>query len=242
MAVLLTTLKPAHRALDARASAQILQQAIHHRAVVNLQFQSHDRSAIASGKIADATPTILIIQLCEYDDHFPRGNTMIECRVQLRVEGADYEFDSQLFSIPGDPRFQTVSIGRPTLLQPTERRRTPRRLLRATTRIEIHQPLADEIWSASGLLLNISEKGLACRLDAREAAELRCNEKVRIHFCIGDVLEEFNLFARIASIVESASAQHAIVGMEFIDLAQALDQSKRLARALGANTQSREKS
>lgn len=98
----------------------------------------------------------------------------------------------------------------------TERRRSPRRRLRAPTEVALRTTEMGASWHGRALLLNISPEGLACRLTAAEGAKLKIGQPVRLTLNVGTPLTAFDLAARVVNITEGCTADRLIFGLEFM--------------------------
>lgn len=97
-----------------------------------------------------------------------------------------------------------------------ERRRSRRRLLRGSIRIEIRASDRSDTGPATAAMLNLSESGVACRVPWNEVHRLRTGESIRVLFRSHETDEPFDLPARIINITQAGTPGTCVIGMEFL--------------------------
>lgn len=97
-----------------------------------------------------------------------------------------------------------------------DRRRSRRRLLRGSVRIEIRTSDRSDAGLATAAMLNLSESGVACRVPWDEVDRLRTGESIRVLFRLHDTDESFDLPARIINITQAGTPGTCVIGMEFL--------------------------
>ena len=97
-----------------------------------------------------------------------------------------------------------------------ERRRSPRRLLRGSVKIEIRTSGRSDTGLATAVMLNLSESGVACRVAWDEVDRLRTGESIRVLFRPHETDESFDLPARIINITQAGTPDTCVIGMEFL--------------------------
>lgn len=98
-----------------------------------------------------------------------------------------------------------------------ERRRSPRRTLHRPCEVHL-QGIGDETeWRCRGVLLNLSIGGLACRVTTEHARLLWVDQFVDALFHCSASPNGFDLRARITNITPAGSAEHHVLGLEFVD-------------------------
>jgi len=98
-----------------------------------------------------------------------------------------------------------------------ERRRSPRRALHPPGGVRL-QGIGDENQRRClGDLLNIGMGGLQCRVATQQARHLLVDQFVDAMFRVGACPSEFDLRARIANITPAGSAEHQVLGLEFVN-------------------------
>lgn len=97
-----------------------------------------------------------------------------------------------------------------------ERRRSRRRLLHGSIRIEIRTSDRSDRGLATAAMLNLSESGVACRVPWNEVDRLRTGESIRVLFRPHETDESFDLPARIINITQAGTPGTCVIGMEFL--------------------------
>lgn len=97
-----------------------------------------------------------------------------------------------------------------------ERRRSPRRLLRGSVKIEIRTSGASDTGLATATMLNLSESGVACRVPWDEVDRLQTGESIRVLFRLQEADQPFDLPARIINITQAGTPGTCVIGMEFL--------------------------
>jgi hypothetical protein len=60
--------------------------------------------------------------------------------------------------------------------------------------------------------------GMACRIGAEDAASIAVGSTLRVMFLPGGGLHSVDVKGRVKNMTRGASPEHAIIGMEFIDV------------------------
>jgi hypothetical protein len=89
-------------------------------------------------------------------------------------------------------------------------------------------------WQCSGLMLNASAGGFACRIQNADANRLTAGRIVRAVFRLDVHQEPFDFHARITNATQAGTPGFTIIGMEFLIDADRKLESKRLKDALAA--------
>ena len=97
-----------------------------------------------------------------------------------------------------------------------ERRRSPRRLLRGSVKIEIRTSGNSDTGLATATMLNLSESGVACRVPGDDVDRLRTGESICVLFSLPETDEPFDLPARIINITQAGTPGTCVIGMEFL--------------------------
>ena len=89
-------------------------------------------------------------------------------------------------------------------------------------------------WQCSGVMLNASAGGFACRIHNHDASRLTAGRIVRAVFRLEEHEEPFDFHARITNATQAGTPGFTIIGMEFLIDADRKLESKRLKNALAA--------
>lgn len=119
-----------------------------------------------------------------------------------------------------------------TPLPPRDRRRHPRRALHDSGRATLMGNGRYDEWSCTGIVLNLSASGIACRIHNTDAGRLKAGRIVRALFRIDAVHEPFDFHARITNATTAGTPGCTIIGMEFLIDADRKRESMRLRSAL----------
>jgi hypothetical protein len=109
-------------------------------------------------------------------------------------------------------------------------------------RRNLHQPCQATLmgngrhddWECTGLVLNASPAGFACRIENADANRLTAGRIVRAVFRLEAHQEPFDFHARITNVTQAGTPGFTIIGMEFLIDADRKLESKRLKNALAA--------
>lgn len=113
---------------------------------------------------------------------------------------------------------------------------------RASRRRNLHSPCHATLmgngrhddWQCSGLMLNASIGGFACRIDNNDASRLTAGRIVRAVFRLAEHDEPFDFHARITNATQAGTPGYTIIGMEFLMDADRKLERNRLRSALEA--------
>ena len=89
-------------------------------------------------------------------------------------------------------------------------------------------------WECSGLMLNASAGGFACKIHNNDAGRLTAGRIVRAVFRLGEHDEPFDFHARITNTTQAGTPGYTIIGMEFLIDADRKLERKRLRGVLEA--------
>ena len=84
-------------------------------------------------------------------------------------------------------------------------------------------------------MLNLSPDGIACRVGRQDAKRIGIGQTLIADFRIVANPEAFQLSSQVVSLTPGSTADHMIVGMEFIDGLEPLATKARLQAALEVN-------
>ena len=140
-----------------------------------------------------------------------------------------------------DPALSTQQHGRRHADQDpvicSDRRRSGRRQLRQPTRVSLHDSEPGTAPRASGTLLNLCADGLALQLPATVLDAVHVGGRYRISFDLGEGESPFDLPGCISNIVEGATPDHAVVGVEFFNTEGSAAEARRLCEVIQTHHQ-----
>lgn len=113
-----------------------------------------------------------------------------------------------------------------------DRRRTWRRRLQRPASVTVRPPGPADRRGAVADMLNLSEQGLACRMETRDANRLPVGPLLTVSYTLPVVARPLVCPARIVNITPCGDPVRSIVGMEFVFSNEHDDQRRELRRAL----------
>ena len=116
--------------------------------------------------------------------------------------------------------------------RPVNRRRHRRRSLHETLHATLMGNGRYDEWECTGLMLNASASGFACRVANTDAGRLMAGRIVRALFRLDHQQEPFDFHARITNATSAGTPGYTIIGMEFLIDADRKRESQRLKAAL----------
>ncbi|MBI3834752.1 MAG: PilZ domain-containing protein [Planctomycetes bacterium] len=215
MPMMLTTRNTVFHPLDATASTAALRRAVESRAQATLQIREHAIDWMARATLIGADASALHLELLHAETGFPLDRPDGLMHVLLNDGAAQYEFETRIVRVTPSPHHEVIHLRKPATISVHERRRSRRRLLRATTTVELRHSGLGESIRMNGTLLNLSVGGVACRLSNSESTSLHVHELVHLKFSIGNPPTEIQRTARVVSLSQGSSAGQTIVGLEF---------------------------
>jgi hypothetical protein len=132
--------------------------------------------------------------------------------------------------------FNITSTNQPRTSHATliERRKGRRRNLHQPCQATLMGNGRHDDWQCSGLMLNASPGGFACRISNADANRLTAGRIVRAVFRLEAAHEPFDFHARITNATQAGTPGFTIIGMEFLIDADRKLESKRLKDTLAA--------
>ena len=214
--------------LDPRATARVISKACEVGARLYLRKSGGDADHHCMGTLGSTDGTTLEFHLDEVEPHeaaIPADTTLV---AELVLGGRRYTFETQCVGSFGEDSAGVVQLTHPLEMTVSERRRSRRRKLVAPSKVTLRivgEGSGAPGWDCRGALLNLSMRGLACRVARVDAARTPVSTTIRVEFRAGSGSPKFDLLARVVGITESASRDHTVVGVEFI-----LNETYRQAR------------
>lgn len=129
--------------------------------------------------------------------------------------------------------FNVTSTNQPRNQQAVvaDRRRTRRRNLHDPCHATLLGNGHHDDWQCSGVVLNASAGGIACRIKQADAKRLTAGRIVRAVFRLDPQQEPFEFHARVTNATQAGTPGYTIIGMEFL-----LDADRKLERQRLKNT------
>ncbi len=202
-------------ALDPRASSAVLDQAIARRVPIQLSAANGAHATVWRGAFCDTTDQTLVLTAVDrWVETPPPWKGAALCGT-FTVANRAYVMETQLASPDPNQTTDAITIRRPQSIKSVERRRAPRRRLHPSALVRLRIAAGDA--SAFELcLLNMSEHGMACRVDESVIGALGTGSSVQVNFDLPGVAEPFAFDARVVSVTPTGGGQ-AVLGLEFLE-------------------------
>jgi hypothetical protein len=220
------------RALDARQSARILEQAVRTRARVTLRPHPPTEGPELTGLIVAQGPGSFRLSLGDRSTALPQPPTCACCDAYLQVGRERYVFATKVIALIDAAPPACLDIARPNVLHALERRRRGRTRVHSSCPVHLYKAGAgtDDV----GTLLNASVDGIACRIPTAAADRTVIGDTLRVSFRLAGSTQQFDLQAAVRSKTPAGSERHTIVGLQFDFHGQDDPQRRQLADALTA--------
>ena len=215
--------------LDAPASERVLSDAVERRVPLQLSCPNGPGGPVWRGTFESETSEVLLLAPVDSSLELPTAWETAPLRATFCVLNQAYTFDARAQSRAPDQRAGTVSVGKPRRVKRIERRRAPRRRLQATSGVRLLPTMGAN--PIEGTLLNLSEHGLACRIDQGSAPGIQESERIRIACDLPSVAAPLELDARVIAVTP-ADDDYSVVGLEFVDNAMYRAQRELIGHVL----------
>lgn len=215
--------KPALRLVDPRTASRLIGEALAAHAMVRLEASNPRLRSGWIGTIVGGDEQHLQVQLKDAytDDRTPHSDDALKAHVFLGLDR--YCFDTRCIDREVRATQISLSIETPDRLYSVDRRRNARRTL--------HQAITVTLTSAnpsggraSGVLLNLSTDGLACKVAHGDLENFALGGGLTASFALSDFPAAVELRARLVSCTESQPG-FCVVGLEFLS-----DEASKRAR------------
>lgn len=221
------------RALNARKSARILEQAVRTRARVTLRPHTPTDVPELTGTIAPQAPESFRLTLGDRVNALPQALIGARCDAHLQVGRDQYVFATNITALIDTDTPLRLDIARPDVLHALERRRRGRTRVHSSCPVHLYKAGhgSDDV----GTLLNASVDGIACRIPTAAADRTVIGDTLRVSFQLTGSTQRFDLQAAVRSKTPAGSERHTIVGLQFAFHGQDDPQRRQLANALTAS-------
>jgi hypothetical protein len=142
----------------------------------------------------------------------------VEVRAVLLLDDRRYSFEARCLGPSQHAGEGLLLIECPKVITAIERRRSRRHEFRRPAEVTLEGIDGLQPGRSRGKLLNLSKNGMACRIPAEDAAHIAVGSTLRVMFLPGEDHHGIDVKGRVTNVTRGASAEHAIVGMEFIGL------------------------
>ena len=213
--------------LDAQTSSRLLERVQRCNAPMTLAFSQCGEERVIDVQIqnAGAQRLRLTAEIDErFDDILP--STCLE--VQFTLDGQAYFFSSSTLAWVDTQ----LEIERPTRLHTWQRRRFMRASVAESAIVTLTEANTPGRIKGEGAMLNVSQDGLACRLNREVADRIDIDERIGVKFQLGQERSCIAFHGRVKSKTAGGSANSIIVGVCFGQDSKDQDARTKLTRLL----------
>jgi c-di-GMP-binding flagellar brake protein YcgR len=215
--------------LDAPASQNALEWAIRTQAQVVLESAVLPNTTV-NGSLISGDEQALLMEITGRPARDP--NVLVDAAAQVQIySDRRYSFATTITAAPhwGDTR--GLAIDRPPILTVIDRRRFVRARLAPSSLVKVGWRHAGADHRRVATLLNISQDGLACRVEDPAALAIEVGDPLRAEFSLPGQHATFRLTAT-ASNVTPAGGGATILGLQFTRSVETAKQLKVLRASL----------
>ncbi len=214
-------------------SARIVEQAVRRKAMVVFRPIGDRELSSMMGCIVEGTRATLSVQIEEGVDKSSVQGAHFDA--VLRMDGQEYFFGADILNIKEQPEGFLVQLNRPTVLQTWQRRKFIRAKVADSTTIGISAAGDFERTKFDGAMLNVSEDGLACRVEKTAADYYAVDEVVGLKFKMQDCEKAITCNAKIKAKTPGGTPGTIILGMQFELSSMSSNERADLSSALQMN-------
>jgi hypothetical protein len=211
-------------------TVRIIERAVRKNAAIRLEFSEVLGIDEQVGRLTCARRDSLIVTL---DVVRPEATWRSACcDGSFMLDHAEYMFTSSILDFSTNGPSGALEILRPELLQTWQRRRFMRATVADSARVVLSAPGDfDHPWFA-GDILNVSEDGLACRVERVDADRRAIGDVLGVKFPLGSDDRPHTLNAVVKSKTPGGTEGTIILGIQFDAGAEESEAKSRLAAAL----------
>lgn len=218
--------------IPAPQAVRRLEQAVRAATHVELAAKGLADGMSLRGRFAASTAEAVVVRLEHKDDPRPEPSTY--CDATFKMSGEEFLFTSVVLGVSQVPGGVDVELSYPDCIQMWQRRRFLRAAIADSTTVWLGAPGDAGAGSAEGRLLNLSQEGLACRMQVAAADTCAIGDRVGLAFELNSAGSPFRFEGTVISKTAGGTPGTIIVGVHF-DMDQcACSERERLARALHA--------
>jgi c-di-GMP-binding flagellar brake protein YcgR len=218
--------------LDPTEALRVLEVAIRRRVEVSLTPKTRAEASL-DGSIRSATSESLWIVFDDPDAESCPGLQSMCCEVAFELDGARYQFETNVLAVVADGNDRQVEVARPGGLQVLQRRRFWRAQVHESSPVRIASAHTDEdsVWSGTAAMMNVSPAGLACLAQRYDADAAAIGDVLQVTFELPGDGEPFTLQGVVRSKTPAGTDDRIVLGLEF-RLGQDRDSLHRLQAIL----------
>jgi hypothetical protein len=212
------------------STVRVIEQAVRKNHPLKLEFSNHRDLDDLAGRFTEARRDALIVTV---EDIRPDAAWRSACcEGSFSLGGVEYLFSSSVLDFSEPDRGAKIEIVRPETLHTWQRRRFMRATVADSSYVtlcapgDFRQPLFE------GKMLNVSEDGLACRVERASVDRYAIGERLGAQFALGATARPHRLNAVIKSKTPGGTEGTIILGIQFDTSAGADEERAGLAEAL----------
>ena len=214
-------------------SVRIVEQAVRRKAVVVFRPVGDRELSSMTGCIVEGTRETLSVQIEEgIEETSVRG---AHYDAVLKMDGQEYFFGADILSVAEQSDGWLIQLNRPTMLQMWQRRKFIRAKVADSTTVGISAAGEFERTKFEGAMLNVSEDGLACRVEKAVADYYAVDEVVGLKFKMQDCEKDIACNAKIKAKTPGGTPGTIILGMQFELSSMSSSERADLSSALQIN-------
>lgn len=202
--------------LNPRQSARVLDQCVRAGSQILVELAGNTVQPVP-GRLISADESILLA--CLNHKLRPQTDGLVGRYVDVQIfTDPRHCFTTHIVEAGHDDEPNQIALRRPDVIQIVQRRRSWRAKLAPSSSVSLrwNGPDGDAI-AREGRLLNLSADGLACRMNAAEAAELFVGDHLDVRFDLPQADAEFEFAATVTNRTPG-SEDAVILGMQFLVL------------------------
>lgn len=215
--------------LDPDASRKVLDAAMQTQAQVILDSPAFTNITI-NGYLISGDGSTLMMEVTGFIA-VPRETLLnARCSAQLFAD-QHYRFETMIQAVPSWGDNRSIAIARPTVIGVTERRRFVRAKLAPSSQVQLKWTLSGREYIYTGMLLNISADGMACKVPNLAPKLLTRDDIIQTSFSMPGQMRHFNLRAAVMNKTPGSDGS-MILGLHFEREPAAAEQLAALEIAL----------
>jgi hypothetical protein len=220
------------RTLDAEGSDRVLCRACEEHAHVRLRASANGPEVACTGTATACDGSQLTLEVGKMEPGVAAALPEASLQAEMGLADARYAFETRCAGPMPQTDEGVLHVIQPTTMTVIERRRHRRRQFQKPTEVTLRATTGAERWNGRAALLNLSTDGIACRVREEDARHTGVGTILRLVFCAGPGLKEFNLAGRVINVTQAGSPRHAVIGMAFVDDSSLASAEEALRAAL----------
>lgn len=213
--------------VEGENARSVLQRAADLRAKIRIKRRGVKQSGRIDGCIVEVNENHLTVSVPDHT--VAESESTNVCDATLSMPEGIYLFRCEIAGGSTPPGGKRIRISTPDALRLIERRRFVRARLSPST--VVHVTVGSSV--IDGVLLNLSEEGVACRVDADQVSALSVGGCVSIRFKPPPAEQAFDLPAVVSRKTRGAMDDNMVVAFVFGDGRDALQARRHIRNMIG---------